>query len=204
MTTFAPTAADITFHEEDHTYWAGLVQIPSVSEILRPITDDYLRTIPAHILERKRDIGKAVHTGCELIDSGYELDPDSVDDDVNGYIEGYKKFLLDRRPTWEAIEKKVFDPERWYAGRMDRAGLIGGRSYIIDLKTEAKSSSTKTPLDKRVAVQLTAYAEAYNRDYERAVVRLLPNGDYDFYPVEDKPDVWAALLTLHQFKAGRK
>lgn len=190
--------AFVTFHEDDHSYWLGLARIPSVSEILQPLNTSWLSTIPEAILNRKRDIGLAVHRACELIDTGYEIDPETLDDDVAGYVDGYRKFLIDTKPTWQSVERMVFDPARWYAGRLDRTGIVSGKPYVIDIKTSAS-------VQPSVAVQLTAYAEAdQDAHSEIAALQLLPKGDYRFVTVERQPDVWAALLTLHKFQGEVK
>lgn len=190
------TAADITFNEDDHTYWRGMERVPSVSEILRPLTESYFSNIPEAILNRKRDVGIAVHRACELIDLGHEIDPDTLDADVNGYVEGYRKFLVDMKPTWTAIEQIVFDEKNWYAGRLDRIGQFGTGSVVIDIKTSAS-------LGPSVPVQLTAYARAHghsNGQPQLAALQLLPKADYKYVPMFWEPDVWDALLTIHKFK----
>lgn len=65
-------ASDVTFDETTHTYWYGMERLPSVSELMRPITSAYLTNIPEHILEWKRDLGTAVHRACELWDAGVQ------------------------------------------------------------------------------------------------------------------------------------
>lgn len=198
MSTITPSVADVTFNEEDHSYWLGMARIPSVSELLRPLTDGYLASIPEAILNRKRDLGLAVHRAAELIDQGYELDPETINPDVNGYIEGYRQFLVDMRPQWQSVERTVFDADRWYAGRLDRTGVINGKPYVVDLKTAATLSDA-------TAVQLTAYAEA-DADWESeiAALQLLPKGEYKFVPLVRQPKVWSALLTIHAFKGEPK
>ena len=198
MTTLTPNVSDVTFNEEDHTYFWGMRRIPSVSELLRPLTDGYLASIPEGILNRKRDLGLAVHRAAELIDTGFELDPDTIDPDVNGYIEGYRKFLVDMRPEWASVERTVFDADRWYAGRLDRSGTVNGQAFVVDIKTAATLSDA-------TAVQLTAYAEA-DADWESgiAALQLLPKGEYKFVPLTRQPKVWESLLTIHAFKGETK
>lgn len=198
MTTLIPTVSDVTFNEEDHTYFYGMQRIPSVSELLRPLTDAYLASIPEGILNRKRDLGLAVHRAAELIDTGYELDPDTIDPDVNGYLEAYKRFLVDMRPKWASVERTVFDADRWYAGRLDRSGTVNGQTFVVDIKTAATLSTA-------TAVQLTAYAEA-DSDWGSgiAALQLLPKGEYKFVPLQREPKTWEALLTIHAFKGVTK
>jgi len=189
---------EITFNAQDHTYWRGPERIPSVSEILRPLTDSYLAGIPEAILNRKRDIGIAVHRACELVDQGYDLDPDTIDPDVNGYLEGYRRFLVDMKPQWTQIETMVFDPVRWYAGRLDRVGIISGVPTVVDLKTSVQ-------LGGAVAIQLTAYAEAGADElHALAALQLLPKGEYKLVPLPRESHVWDALVTVHQFKERTK
>lgn len=191
-------ASDITFDAENHQYFYGLERIPSVSEILRPLTETYLANIPEAILTWKRELGIAVHKACELYDLG-TLDEDGLDERIVPYLEGYKKFTVDYEPQWHAIEQIVFEPTMRYAGTLDRAGAFRETdAAVIDIKTSVSIQPT-------AALQLWAYACA-NDAYacpDLAVLQLLPSGNYNLSWFEDYDlyaATWEALLTLRRWK----
>lgn len=193
--------AGLTFEPDAHAYWYGMAQVPSVSEIMRPLTEQYLKAIPEDILNWKRDLGIAVHKACELFDLG-ELDEDSLDPQIIPYLEGYKRFLVDYRPLWTEVEAIVFNEADWYAGTLDRRGFLTGLSAIVDLKTSAEISSY-------AGIQLWAYALAAGApDSSLYALQLLKTGDYRLHPFTDVAryaNTWRSLLTLHEWrKENRK
>lgn len=188
--------ADITFDADTHTYWYGMENVPSVSEILRPITEKYLDTIPESILNWKRDLGIAVHKACELFDLG-TLDEASLDERIVPYLEGYKRFMLDKLPTWHDIESIVFEETARYAGTLDRAGSVDGHFSIVDIKTSVS-------IQPSAAVQLWAYALAHDEMVAPSlyVLQLTGKGDYvlkEFTDYDLYSETWDALLALRRW-----
>lgn len=191
------SASDITFEAESHTYFLGLERVPSVSEILRPLTETYLAAIPEGVLNWKRDLGIAVHKACELLDLG-TLDEESLDPQIVPYLEGYKAFRVDFQPKWNAIEQIVFDDVHRYAGTMDRAGELTTGPAIVDIKTSLQ-------VQPSAAVQLWAYAVAHDgiEQPDLLVLQLKKDGTYRLQPFTDYDEydaTWNALLTLHGWK----
>jgi len=197
----APTrASEIFFEADSHTYWHGMAQVPAVSEIMRPLTQGYLAQIPEDILNWKATLGSAVHRACELLDLD-TLDEDELDEQIVPYLEGYKQFLVDHRPEWEQIETIVFDPRAWYAGTLDRAGVLNGAPVVCDLKTSAVVASY-------AGIQLWAYAAAADTYASLTppdlVVLQLRKGDYRLHRFDDQHEykrAWEALLEMHRWKA---
>lgn len=189
-------AQDITFEADSHTYWYGMEAIPSVSEILRPLTEKYIDAIPEGILNWKRDLGTAVHKACELFDLG-TLDESALDERIVPYLEEYKTFLVDCRPEWKAIESIVFEQDARYAGTLDRAGTVNAHPTILDIKT----SNAIQPV---AAIQLWAYALAYDdmAAPDLCVLQLTGKGKYvlkTFTDYELYSDTWNALLALRRW-----
>lgn len=187
----------ITFEADTHSYFYGMERVPSVSEILRPLTETYLAAIPEGILNWKRDLGIAVHKACELLDLG-TLDEESVDPQIVPYIEAYKAFRVDYQPKWDAIEQFVFADIGRYAGTLDRAGELTTGPAIVDIKTSLK-------VQPSAAVQLWAYAVAYGEVLapDLLVLQLMKDGTYKLVPFtqyDEYDATWNALLTLHGWK----
>jgi hypothetical protein len=194
--------ASITFHEDDHTYWYGLERIPSVSEIMRPITDPYLLGIPEHILEHKRQIGVAVHKACELWDAGLldevawaEQLQECGDTSPLGYLEAWKAFSHAERPDWVASERVVFSEEHRYAGTLDRAGAMRDAPVVLDIKTTAQ----KQP---HHGIQLRLYDLAYSDGARLFALRLAKDGSYvlDEYNAADVDGCARGLLAVSRWQ----
>jgi len=66
---------DFTFDAATHTYTAGGVRVPSVTQVLKllPLGPDFSRVDP-DVLERKRQLGNLVHDACAILDEGDDLD----------------------------------------------------------------------------------------------------------------------------------
>lgn len=187
----------ITFDADTHTYWNGMEQVPSVSEILRPLTETYLAEIPEAILNWKRDLGIAVHKACEYHDQGI-LNEADLDPNIVPYLEAYKSFLVDFQPKWDRMESIVFNDVQRYAGTLDRAGTLNTGPAIVDLKTSLK-------IRPSAGIQLWAYATAYEEieQPDLLVLQLQKDASYKLQPFTDYDEyeaTWNALLTIRQWK----
>src|ERR1700752_2641687 len=98
--------ASATFTELGHRYEFDGRAIPSVTQVLAlsGITD--VSKIPPHILERAATLGTAAHVACELLDQD-DLDIDSVDPQITGYVLAYQKFRAERGFVPDLIEHRA-------------------------------------------------------------------------------------------------
>jgi hypothetical protein len=187
-------APELAFDEATHTYrFLGAV-VPGVTAVLRPLSS--FAGIPPAVLEAKAQLGRHVHAACEYDDQG-DLDEDSIEDEVAGYLNGWRAFRRDTHCTVLAVEKRVFEPRLQYAGTLDRLLLIEGVRWLVDLKTCFTTPITAGP-------QTAAYLRALGDTSitRRAALRLRPDGTYRFDPLTG-PDDWSAFmacLTLHRYK----
>lgn len=182
----------LRFDEATHTYWLGDAKVPSVTSILKPMTD--LDGIPPAILAYAADRGTAVHFGCELYDTD-NLDWDSLDTELVPYIEAWAEFRAVTGFKPQLIESRVFHPGLFYAGTLDRTGVVEGELAILDIKT----SKTMYPT---VGMQLAAYAEALHasnpesqKHTARYAVQLKDDGTWKLHPYTDKAD-WPTFVAL--------
>lgn len=186
----------LTFDQERHEYrWNGAV-VPSVTQVLAPLYD--FGGIPRDVLARKASIGTATHLACELIDQGQELDPESIDPAVAPYVDAYRRFLDESKPTVIACEQRVFHPMLRYAGTLDRVYEIDGRRLLVDLKTTAE-------IHAAVGVQLAGYLGTWQElkpSMERAALQLRNDGTYRLVTFSDQGDwpLFLSLLNLHRWK----
>lgn len=129
----------IDFDEKKHEYSVGGEKVPSVSEILSPLSAERYADLNPYMIRAAAARGTAIHEACEAID--YGLNPD-ISPVIVGYVKAYKQFLRDYSPKWEAIEKIVgytryADEKPLYCGTIDRYGTIDGKKALVDIKTYA-------------------------------------------------------------------
>ena len=198
----------IEFDEEKHLYTVDGVKMPSVTEILSPLTAKHYGEISKETLRLAADRGTAVHEACELLDYGFE--PEDIPAEWMGYVDAYAAFLNDYRPKWYGIEEMVYSPEDGYCGRVDRYGLIDGKMSVLDIKTT--TSPTRANYMSG-ACQTVAYGNALQSVKKGFLLYLKKDGDYrlvDTGKWSEKHDfdaekVWQICLDLYnETERGRK
>ena len=187
-------ARELTFDEALHEYRLGGVRVPSVTQLLAPLCS--FEGIPTSVLEAKRALGQRVHFACQLDDED-DLDESSVDDDVRGYLEGYRRFRRETGATVLLNEQRVVDHVMRFAGTLDRVLLIASVKWLVDLKT---CIATPIAVGPQTAAYLRALADPSVT--HRAALRLRPDGTYRFDPLNGADDwtTFMACVALHRFK----
>ena len=182
----------LIFFDKDHTYQVDGVTVPSVSEVLRFMSREIYDTVNQYALDNAADRGSRVHKACENLDRYGSCE---VSRDIEPYIRAYMRFRKECEPEWSRVEQAFYHPDLGYAGTLDRYGLIDGRHFIVDIKTNAQ---IKVPL---VTAQLNGYELMAERDglpvEGLAVLQLRKNGTYRFREIDQNPDTFLACLTLH-------
>lgn len=202
----------LQFDEAAHRYSVGGVVLPSVTQILRPISPDF-SAIPPAVLERKRALGAAVHLACELYDQG-ELDEDGLDDALRPYLAAWVKFKADNAALILANERKLYHPTLRFAGTLDRLAALrpsGDRLWLLDLKTSEDSAPS-------YGVQLFGYllllvangdpdlAADRLAGLRRGTVHLRDDGTYRLHEYKNPNDeaAFRALLSIAQWKEANQ
>lgn len=98
------------------------------------------------------DVGTSVHHAIEALVLGQS--PPPYPPEIAGHMSHFDRFNDDYRPEWYAAEAAVFSRTHKYAGTLDGIVGIGGKSYILDVKTSKAVYPDTYPL------QLAAYAHA--------------------------------------------
>lgn len=182
----------LIFFDKDHTYQVDGDTVPSVSEVLRFMSREIYDTVNQYTLDNAADRGSRVHKACENLDRYGSCE---VSSDIEPYIRAYMKFRKECKPVWSRIEQAFYHPDLGYAGTLDRYGLIDGRHFIVDFKTNAQ---IKVPL---VTAQLNGYdlmAECDGLPVEGlAVLQLRKDETYRFREIDQNPEAFLACLTLH-------
>lgn len=109
----------------------------------------------------KATMGTALHKICERVDKGEQIPdmPAAFVPDVKAYIDMRERTIQ----QWGLIETmRVYDS--WQvAGTPDRTGCIGGKWYIIDLKTGDIEWS-----EREIAMQLAMYSKSTPYDLDKS------------------------------------
>lgn len=185
---------ELKFIEETHEYFLDGKRLPSVTEIMKFITDRKYDGVTESILDIAKEKGTAVHMSCEVYNkTGYV----GIDEEYAGYLDAYMKWIKDNNIDRTKIESEIMTYNKIlkYAGTVD---MIYDKQIIIDLKT-CSECDTKT-----TAVQISAYREAlklrgYDNLKEAYILWLGKDGNYKYVKLEDKFNIFLACLTLNNF-----
>ncbi len=198
MTTCIIIPGEVTrpvFDEAAHRYTVGGKEVPSVSRLLKPLTDLAYKDIDKAVLREAAEFGTAVHACTEYYDKG-ELDEDSVLPEWRPYLDAYLKWRRDVRPEILHIEDRLGCSK--YAGTLDRICRIDGKLWVVDLKTTSE-------IHPHVGVQLAAYAalaeKFYGGTYRRAALQLHGDGTYKVFEKREIKDetCFTGLLGIYHW-----
>lgn len=192
----------LTFDPIKHEYSVNGTVLPSVTQILAPLSD--FSMIAPDVLEHKRQIGVAVHRAIEL-SILVELDKTSIAEEWRGYFVAWENFLIDSC-TDEAdigVGKPLHDPTLGFAGTPDVQLYINGRWAVVDVKT----AETAHPA---WALQTIAYKHLLNVNtpkgqhpiLDRFALKVREDGTYSLIQHKDKSD-FNVLLSLLNVKKWR-
>lgn len=177
----------ITFNESEHEYRIDGERVPSVTELLRPLTAAQYNAINPEVLRQAAERGTEVHEACEAID--YGLDPEDPSRDTWGYIEAYQQFLYDHDVEWFGIEEMgaCTDFAIPYAGTVDRWGYVDGEIAVVDIKTTSQPSIEQK---YSVTLQTELYwwiidAKHAQEPTRRYALYLKKDGDYTLFDCEE-------------------
>lgn len=194
----------IEFDAEKHIYRVNGVRMPSVTEILEPITAKKYGEISQEVLRMAADRGTIVHEACEAIDYGLEAE---VPVEYEGYVNAYLAFLDDYRPDWMGIEQMIHSREDGYCGTVDRWGMMLGEEWVVDIKT----TTAPTKRNKMSGCcQTVAYANALKTPKKRGLLYLKKTGEYSFVDCEkwsekhhfNEQKAWQICLELQRVIGG--
>lgn len=188
----------LRFDEEQHRYFLGQRELPSVTHVIDHVLQDLAR-IPPDMLLAARERGTAVHKACELADLG-TLDWSTLDVALFPYVEAWERFKVETRFVPIRIEERIYSEVYGYAGTLDRIGSMDYKETLIDIKSGEVYPSA--------GVQLAAYNKAA---FERGIIsNLLPryavqlrdDGTYRLHPFTDAADfnVFSAALQIYHYK----
>ena len=184
---------ELNFIAETHEYFLGLKRLPSVSEIMKPLTEVAMSKVPPWRLEEARNRGTGVHEAREDYSKfGVE------DEGFEEYVDQCKKMMIEYKLIVMNCELRLTNGE--FCGTLD---LIvqdeNGLLHIIDTKT----SYAIAPY---VPIQLGAYSilTSYNGiDISRCYVFHVKPDTYSL--VKKTPDFeqWKELYEIWKNKSDQ-
>lgn len=201
-------ASLLTFDPLGHRYWLQGREVRSVTTILRMAgyIDFYNDIITTFLtgqlsafetvtrlerrqiqLEAARDRGKRVHLALHYLFDA-DLDDDSVDGEVRGYLESAQGYLALHVRKVYRVEMRVWSLKNWYAGTLDLLAqhLDDGLLSVDDFKTgdpgdvaaaEQTAGYLGAALEMaKVDAELAAVLRAHGPVIRRRAVRLFRDG----------------------------
>lgn len=204
---------ELVFNEALHEYRLGGAVVPSVTQILAPIKQDFRMVSPA-MLEAKRELGTAVHLACEWDDIG-ELDDARTAPEILVRVSAWRKFRADTGAAVVMNERKLVHRTLRFAGTLDRVAYLrlsseaSPSTWLLDIKTADDPHPS-------FGVQLAGYqillSHAENANgvslagLRRGSVHLRADGTYRLHPYTNPNDeaTFRACLAIAHWKESNK
>lgn len=181
---------EIDFEPDAHIYTLRGIRLPSVTQIMEPMSLMLYSGIPASTLNEAADRGSRAHEQISnYVTYGYL----ETDEDTESYIEAFNKFESEYQPIWLGSEVRTYHKTMRYAGTIDLLAYItpdnGEGIDVIDIKCTAAFHPVM------LSTQVSAYAEALRshgiKIRRRYGLQLLKTQDYRF---EELPDNYKIFL----------
>ncbi len=193
---------ELTFEEEKHIYRLNNLPIPSVTTLMKPLSNAVYGGIDSAVLNKAAGKGASVHSAIEIY-TKYGIE--DIEQEFKPYFDAFLKWYSDYKVVPFGSEVKLYHKEMLYAGTADLLASVCGVDTLIDFKTSASTCPMLYP------VQLEAYAKALVSIYgnkanicRKAIVHLKSDGNYEvleYAPCDMEAwRVFTALLSIHNYK----
>lgn len=192
---------ELMFDERKHIYTVNGLFVPSVTTVMRPLSEDVYGSIDEEVLNRAAARGTAVHNAIE---NYIKFDIRDIPEEHEGYFEAFLKWFEEHKVEPYGDEVRLYHKSLMYAGTADMFASVDGIDTLIDFKTSAAVQKMLC------GVQLEAYDRAIQshtggKGFERkAIVHLKKDGSYQVieYSSNDMEcwRVFTALLTVRNYK----
>lgn len=190
----------LTLDEDTHTYCLNGINLPSVSEIIRPLSDRIYGNIDMNILQKAAQKGTDVHFDIQqYLETGWMPDPGS---ERYGYFLGFLEWWEKNQYSVIETEQKMYHKSFLYAGTTDLIAFDEREQlHLIDFKTTVDAHP------KLWSVQLTAYEKqleqivpGYTHRIKTHVIQLFRDGYHKDVPLSDESNTFMACMIIHNFK----
>lgn len=191
---------NVSFDEERHIYTLRGVRMPSVTQIMKPLTSLIYDGVPSPAMMVAANRGTRVHESCEKI---IKYGITEFDEDTEPYVKAFQDFADTFHPIWIASEYRTYHKQLRYAGTMDVMCYVepddGNGVDIFDIKTTASWHSIL------LATQLAAYEEALKSHGIKVRntygLQLQKTGKFRFEKVESQFKVFLHCLGVYNAAA---
>lgn len=189
---------ELKFEDATHTYRLNGVAVPSVTTIMKPLSQMHYGGIDESVLDRAAQRGTEVHNAIEnFVKFGVE----DIQPAYAPYFQAFLAWMKDFDVKPVSSETRLYHRLLRYAGTADMGCLERGVRTLVDFKTTASFSAMLC------GVQLEAYSRAFESHgvtYDRAVIiQLLPDGTYRrhdrFPPRLECWKVFSSLMNVANF-----
>jgi hypothetical protein len=172
------------FDEVLHRYTIDGKILPSVSEIMKPLSEQYYSNVDKNVLRNAAYRGTRIHKAIEMFHQfGIETD----EQDIKPYLLGYKMaYMLE---GYEPVYNEIMLTNNEYCGTIDMIAKRGDEIIIIDLKATSKINF------ELIEVQLAGYQELVKHvgmDCKTYVLHV-KKGAYKFIEIEPNYNMWEDL-----------
>lgn len=142
------------------------------------------------------DRGSLVHSMVEAFQEKKRQE-DLFPSHLQGYMDGFEKFLTEHQMTIESQEQTVFSNKYKYAGTLDLLTTAGGKRFLIDIKTGKDIYDEAT-------LQVSAYQYALEEQGvmvdERRIVLLNEDGSIKVVAPPYEIDTFLSALNVWKWK----
>ena len=191
----------LDFDEEKHIYTLRGIQLPSVTQIMKPMSLMLYNGISSQTLSEAANRGSRAHAQVEAI---VKYGVVECDEDTKPYIDAFEMFQDMYHPTWLASEYRTYHRALRYAGTIDLIGYVnpddGTGVDVIDLKTTA--SFHKTLLMTQVSAYSMALESHNVRVRKMYGLQLLKNGKMRFERLDDGFKIFLHSLAIYNAMAS--
>ena len=105
MSVEIPQFPELSFDEAHHIYRLNGLVIPSVTTLMKPLSDDFYRTVDPEVLDRAAKRGTAIHNAVE---NYTQFGIEDISPAYAGYFAGFIQWWERRKPVPLATECRVY------------------------------------------------------------------------------------------------
>lgn len=195
----------LVFHEQAHEYFLRGVEVPSVTKILKPITDHEYRFVDRAVMEAASHLGKAVHALINL-EIRKELDEDALSEPLRPYLAGWRQFLAQSGFDPILSEQFVYSERYQYAGTLDLFGTLNCKRALVDTK---RTAAVPRHVGPQTAGYLIGLQESCgvrpDVDVDRFALHFDSNAKWKLVPLTNRNDkaLFLSCLQIHNYLEKR-
>ena len=192
-----PKFPELTFEEGTHTYKLNGIEVPSVTTLMKPLSQRVYGDTDPELLARAAARGTAIHQAAE---NYAEYGIEDIDPELSGYFDAFKRWWDKKKPVVLGTECRVYHKELGYAGTSDLLCVIDNQITLVDYKSSA------SVVHMLCMVQLEGYARAWDshglKIDRREILHLQSIGQYTEHVYPKNAECWkvmSALMTLRNY-----